>query len=326
MLPESQDAIIEEKPAVELNSVALLMRLVSGASVYRGGDDRLYAKVPVGDRHDFYELRSPAFRDWLVDAYCLERDAPPTPSAVGRVIGALESRARFQGALRPLFVRVGLEDTELSPAYYLDLGDPSGRAVEIRDTGWSIVERPGLEFRRPTGLLPLPVPRTDGSLDLLKPYVNMGDGDFQLFVAWLTAAMRPVGPYPPLVIQGEQGSAKSTLAQVARLLIDPHSSPLLGEPTSARDLMITAVNGWLVAFDNLGTLAPWLSDSLCRLAVGGGHASRSLFTNDQVTYLYCQRPIILNGIQDFVSRGDLIDRCLFLHLRPIYLADPPFRG
>src|SRR5262249_35833054 len=28
-------------------------------------------------------------------------------------------------------------------------------------------------------------------------------------------------------------------------------------------------------------------------------------------------PVILNGITDFVNRGDLIDRCLFIHLSPI---------
>ncbi len=203
------------------------------------------------------------------------------------------------------------------PAYYLDLADDSGRAIEIRSGGWTVVENPGVEFRRPAGMLALPLPRTDGSIELLKKYVNLEDRDFQLFVVWITAAMRPLGPYPPLVIQGEQGSAKSTLARVARLLVDPHSAPLLGEPASMRDLMATAVNTWLLTFDNVREVAPWLSDALCRLAVGGGQASRSLFTNDQVTYAYTQRPIVLNGIDDIVTRGDLIDRSLFLYTQPI---------
>ena len=69
-----------------------------------------------------------------------------------------------------------------------------------------------------TGMLPLPVPESGGTINLLRPYVNLGELDFRLFVAWLTAAMRPAGPYPPLVLYGEQGSAKTTLAKVARLL------------------------------------------------------------------------------------------------------------
>ena len=32
-------------------------------------------------------------------------------------------------------------------------------------------------------------------------------------IAWVTAALRPVGPYPVLVLNGEQASGKSTLAR-----------------------------------------------------------------------------------------------------------------
>ena len=81
--------------------------------------------------------------------------------------------------------------------------------------------------------------------------------------------------------------------------------------------MTTAVNVWLLSFDNISVISPSLSDALCRLAVGGGHASRTLFTNDQVTYLYTQRPILLNGIDDIVKRGDLVDRSVFLRTLPI---------
>ena len=58
----------------------------------------------------------------------------------------------------------------------------------------------------------------------------------------------------------------------------------------------------------------WLSDSLCRLSTGGGFATRTLYSNDEETFLDATRPVILTGITDFVSRGDLIDRSLFLHL------------
>jgi hypothetical protein len=169
-------------------------------------------------------------------------------------------------------------------------------------------------------LLPLPIPSTDGSIDLLRPYVNLRDSDFQLLVAWITAALRPVGPYPILVLHGEQGSAKSTLTRILRLLIDPHDCPLLAEPRSVRDLIVTAVNGWLLAYDNVSTISKGISDALCRLASGGGLATRRHFSNSDVNLIYAQRPIILNGIDEFVLRGDLIDRSIFLFLRTILPA------
>jgi hypothetical protein len=56
----------------------------------------------------------------------------------------------------------------------------------------------------------LPLPRWDSSIDLLRKYVNVSAADFPLLIGWMTAALRPFGPYPILVLSGEQGSAKST--------------------------------------------------------------------------------------------------------------------
>ena len=174
--------------------------------------------------------------------------------------------------------------------------------------------------------MPLPVPSRDGSIELLRPYVNVTNAGFSLLVAWLTAAPRPVGPYPVLVLNGEHGSTKSTLARILRLLIDPQFPPLLGEPRSARDLMVTAAHGWLLAYDNITAMPTWLSDCLCQLVYGGGISNRALFTNDERHIIHAQRPVLLCGIDDFVRRGDLRDRCVFLELPPIPPGQAPHRG
>ena len=301
------------------NPIEMLLKLVACAGSPRGTDGRPFVRVPIQDRFEFYELKSAAFRNWLVDAYLDRCGKLPSRLTISRVVAVLEARAQFRGTIPTVHIRVASAGGR--DVFYLDLGDIEGRAVEIRPSGWKVVQRPGVQFRRPAGMLPLPVPESGGTINLLRPYVNLGEVDFRLFVAWITAAIRPEGPYPPLVLYGEQGSAKSTLARVARLLIDPHSAPLLGEPTSTRDLMITALNSRLLAFDNLGALPGWLSDCFCRLAIGGGHAARSIFTDDQVSYVQAQRPLMLNGIDNFVKRGDLIDRSVFLNLSPIHPSD-----
>ena len=50
--------------------------------------------------------------------------------------------------------------------------------------------------------------------------------DFVLIVAWLLAALRPLGPYPLLAISGEQGSAKTVLSKLLKALIDPNAAPV----------------------------------------------------------------------------------------------------
>jgi hypothetical protein len=130
----------------------------------------------------------------------------------------------------------------------------------------------------------------------------------------LLAALRHGGPYPLLVIVGEQGSAKTVLSKMLRALVDPNVAPVRSLPREERDLFIAANNGHVLAFDNLSALAPWLSDALCRLASGGSFAVRQLYTDQDEVLFDAARPIILNGIEDVVSRPDLADRALFLTL------------
>jgi hypothetical protein len=143
------------------------------------------------------------------------------------------------------------------------------------------------------------------------------DRDFILTVAWLLAALRPRGPYPVASISGEQGSAKSTFAAMLRALVDPNAAALRALPREDRDQFIAAANGYVLAFDNLSGIPAWVSDTLCRLATGGGFATRQLHTDQDEILFDAQRPIILNGISDYVERPDLADRALLITLEPI---------
>jgi hypothetical protein len=165
---------------------------------------------------------------------------------------------------------------------------------------------------------PLPVPLPGGSVDTLRSFLNVqSDTDFVLVVAWALAVLRNSGPYPVMVLSGEQGSAKSTFSAILRALLDPNTAPLRALPREDRDLFIAASNGHVLAFDNVSGLRAWISDTLCRLATGGGFAVRQLYTDQDEVLFDATRPVILNGIEDFVTRPDLADRAVFLTLEPI---------
>ena len=61
----------------------------------------------------------------------------------------------------------------------------------------------------------------------------------------------------------------------------------------------------------------WISDTFCRLATGGGFAVRQLYTDQDEVLFDATRPVMLNGIEEIVTRPDLADRGLFLTLEPI---------
>ncbi len=72
----------------------------------------------------------------------------------------------------------------------------------------------------------------------------------------------------------------------------------------------TARNEYLLAFDNVSRITDDQSDTLCRLATGGGEKRRKLYTDDDQVVFDYKRPVFLNGIPDFTERPDLLDRSL----------------
>ena len=147
----------------------LLFGLAACVPLVRAADGRLHARVPVNGRQEIYALKSPAFRNWLIDRFrTVVRQFPPQ-RAVRRVVEALEARAQFEDHTPPVYVRVGRGLDDDASTFYLDRGDSSQQAVAITASGWSIVETPPVHFTRPRGLLPLDpliraqMPKTPGA-------------------------------------------------------------------------------------------------------------------------------------------------------------------
>jgi hypothetical protein len=293
---------------------ARLLSQLADVEVFQTPDGRAYVTIAVRGHYETLAVDSTRFRNWLaVRFYVSERDAANS-WAVQDVLAVISAKAQFDGIELPVHIRVA----ESGDAIYLDLGDSAWRAVEITPSGRSILSRPPVRFRRSRGMLALPAPVPGGHISDLRRFINVKDDDWILFVMWLIAALRPKGPYPILGLYGEQGSAKTTIAKVARHLVDPFKAPTRSLPRSERDLMINASNSHILAFDNISRLDPWHSDSICRLSTGGGMSTRQLYTDEEETIFDVQRPVLLNGIEEDVAvNGDLLDRMVDLVLPEI---------
>jgi hypothetical protein len=273
-----------------------------------------YADLLVDGHRETSPIRSKRFRGWLRRRYYQATRDAASAAEIRSALDLLEARAQFDGPERAVHVRIA----EHAGHIYLDLADEHWRAVDIGPDGWRVIGCPPVRFRRPAGMLPLPVPQQGGSIESLNSFLNLASrNDFVLIVAWLLAALRSGGPYPLLAISGEQGSAKTVLSKLLKALIDPNAAPVRSLSREERELMIAANNGYLLAFDNLSGLPVWLSDALCRLASGGGFAVRQLYTDEEEVLFEAARPILLNGIEDVISWPDLGDRAIFLTLAPI---------
>ena len=292
----------------------ILIDLAQSAELFHAPDGTGFADLDINGHRETWPIRAKGFRRWLARCFFEATQGAPSSEALQSALNVIEAKAHFDAPERVVHIRVAGFDDRL----YLDLGDATWRAVEIDATGWRVIDNPPVRFRRAAGMQPLPVPATGGSIEVLRSFLNMqSDNDFVLVVAWALACLRNRGPYPVIVLSGEQGSAKSTFSAILRALLDPNTAPLRALPREDRDLFIAASNGHVLAFDNVSGLPGWISDTLCRLATGGGFAVRQLYTDQDEVLFDAARPVILNGIEEIVTRPDLADRAVFLTLQPI---------
>ena len=270
----------------------ILLDLAQAAELFHTPDGTGFADIDVEGHRETWPVRSRSFRRWLVHRFFAETSGgAPSSEALRSALDVIEAKAtHFDAPERIVRVRVGGSDDRI----YLDLCNKTWQVVEIDSTGWRVIDTSPVRFRRTAGMRPLPVPVAGGSIEDLRPYLNVrSDADFIMVVTWILAALRPHGPYPVLALFGEGGTAKSTLLKILGALVDPSIQSLLAPPRDDRDLFINAVNRFALIFDNISALPDWLSDSLARLATGAGFSTRALYTDDEEVLLDAIRPIAL---------------------------------
>jgi phage/plasmid primase-like uncharacterized protein len=305
---EGDDGAPRRRPQTDV-LIDIGLKVPSG--LFRGDDDRPYAVIT--DSREVWPIASRRFREWLQGCYFKLAGRGANSNALRDATGTIAAHARFGVVRRKVFLRTAEADDKL----YVDLSDDGWRVVEIDATGWRVLDRSPVMFTRRGSPAPLPIPEPGGSMSQLWPFLNVPEKARPLAAAWLLAALCPLGPYPILMFQGEEATAKSTTTCMLRSLCDPSLVPLRAPTRDEKDFLVGAVGNWCVCIDNVSGMQPWLSDSLCRLSTGGGFAARTLYTDCDETAIQIQRPVILNGIDVGAARGDLVSRTITVELEVI---------
>jgi hypothetical protein len=311
----------EDKPT----AADQIIRCSDSAIKWCTPDQIAYISVEVGSHVENYRLRSKATRDWLSYQFYLqsmmtESGEPadgrvPGSEALNDALNVIEAQCRYEGATHDVYQRVAAHKGKI----YVDMGDPDWTAIEIGPDGWKIMTTPApVRFTRSKNMLALPMPVKGGSWMDLRALLNAtDDNNWKLLVGWLMQGFWPFGPYNFLIINGEQGSAKSLMAFILKMLVDPSTADVRRPPTEEKDLMIAAQNERVLAYDNLSGLSREMSDAFCCLSTGASLGARLLYTNEEESLMSAKRPCILNGIDTIATRGDLLDRSSILNLKRI---------
>jgi hypothetical protein len=278
------------------------------------------ALVPLSPfAHDLLPVRSVLFRDWLADTFHREHDLMPSLLQLRAALRLFEAKARrSELSHQSIALRVSHRGEPFDPgAILVDLCNSEGDAIEITAAGWQVVSTAGRAFRRSGAQRPLPPPTEPAAT--LPSALHFP----QAALAWLVSALRPIGPYPILLLKGPAASGKTMLARMLRDLIDPSASVFCPRPRTERDVMRLAWNNYVLALDDSADLPPAAIAALHRLSTGAPFEfDQSAYSADSLS-VRLQRPIILTTSSECACSGSeaaLANHAITIDLPPIAAA------
>lgn len=293
--------------------IAIALFAKSGAGLFHDDQDVAFAELPVSNHLEVWPVESKQFKKWLNRMFWNDQKKALREQPRKDAISTISGLAEIEGDEHPVHLRVAHHNGR----HYIDLCDDQWSVIELDQSGWRVLDRSPVKFRRTSNMEALPTPIQDGDFTLFWSLVNVSKQDQPFILTWIIDALRANTQYPLLEIVGGHGTAKSTLHRFIRRIIDPNVIDLRGAPKTDSDIWVAARNNHCASFENLSSLAAKMQDVLCTVATGGGHAGRELYSNYDEAVTKASNPTIINGINPVVTASDLSDRTIRIHLPKI---------
>ena len=270
------------------------------------------------DKHgEILSLNSRRFKN-LLYKICYNETKKLNSEKIEGILNILKADAEITGNLKYLDLRVGKTD---DCTFFYDLTNSKWSVIKMTPSGWSIIDNDvPIMFKRYTQQ-PQVNPSLQYSNDIFDKFmdlVNVQDEDTRLLLkCYIISLFIPNIAKPILMIHGEQGSAKSTLQELIKMLVDPSIVKTLTFPRDINELIQQLSHNYIAYYDNVSIIKDWVSDVLCRAVTGSGFSKRQLYTDDDDIIYHFLRCIGLNGINIGATKADLLDRSIIILLERI---------
>lgn len=296
----------------KISTFQILKQIMYKVKDYTISEEKeIYALIETKKGEEQLAIKSKRFEYWVRKSFDYLTGKPVSHNSITEVIETISANVYFSDQTEE---KLSLRVCEIEENLYIDLANRSGDVIKITNGKWSITQTGRVRFRRPNTMNSLATPSLNGDLNLLRKYIRLEEDNWYLLLGFIVGCFHPYGPYPILILQGTQGTGKSTLSKLIKSIVDPSSTLVRSLPTNERDLFISANSNHLLVFDNLSGLSADLSDALCKLSTGGGFSTKKLYTDSEEIVLTAKKPIILNGIDYISTRDDLTDRSIIIEL------------
>lgn len=298
----------KDKDTGKISQSEKLIKIAENYKLFHDDTKEAYAYI----NNVAVKIRGSMFKQLLARELWVSENKSPNSDALNQALNVIEAKAVFDGQCIKLYNRVA----EHEGVFYYDLCD--GRAVWITKSNWEATDNFPILFKRYAHQQKQVKPKRDGNIHNLFKFINVKEENHKLLsLVYPISCLVPNIPHPIFHPYGDQGAGKTSMSTCYKLLLDPSKLDVLITPRNQEELVQVLEHHYLCMFDNLSSFPDWLSDLLSQACTGGGFSKRKLYSDDEDIIYQIQRCIGLNGINLLVSRADLMDRTILLHMERI---------
>ena len=276
-----------------------------------------HAGISVDDHIEVLKLNATRFKNWVRRTTYKENGSIIDSSTLNDIIGILSAEAEFNPECPT--INLALRVANVDDSWYYDLTNKQWEFIQITPEGWYKVKN-AIIFHRYSAT-PQVDPIREYPPDILDKFINLfniqGDKNRLLLKCYIISLFIPGIPKVILNLHGEEGSAKTTLQELIKMLVDPSPMKTSSFLRDTNEFVQQLAHNYVMAYDNISIIRDWISDLLCRVVTGSGFSKRELFTTDDDFIYTIKRCIMLNGITIAATKADLLDRSLIIQLEEI---------
>lgn len=297
------------------NAEVFLSKVIEQCDFFLDQTDRAWAEIITKKKNVPMSIKSKKFRAWLLIEWQNMFKKVPSQNIINNVIEIVVAIAFDKDERKVLHPRITKHEDE----FWYFLGGGINKAVQIDSQGWAVTETGLPLFRELSNTRPQVLPtNADADAKLLLDFINISDeGHKLLFLVTAITCFIPGIEHPSMVFHGSKGAAKTTAMEMLKRIVDPSIEKPASLPRNIFDFGLQASQNYLLAYDNITTITPWQSDLLCQVVTGGSVTKRENYTDEDLVRINFQGCVAINGINQVVTRPDLLDRSVVFMLERI---------
>jgi hypothetical protein len=274
--------------------------------------------ISINGHLEVIALRSRRFRNWIAGTVYRESGVVIDSQTIKDIIGVLSFEAEFNNEEIKLDLRVAARSENSNTVWYIDLTNKDWEFIAINGEKWNLINNT-IIFRRFPNQTPQVYPSREYPVNIFDKFMDLlnieGEDNRLLLKCYIVTMFIPEVPKVVLMLHGEQGSAKTTLEELIKMIVDPSIVKTFAFPKDISEFIQQLSHSYVTYYDNISILRDWVSDLLCRAVTGSGFSKRVLYTDDDDFIYSIKRCVGFNGIDLGATKADLLDRGLIIQLK-----------